>query len=69
MFICIKQRTTSLFLFMFQQLCYSGQNKNFQLKIKIFKNLLFLLKVKESRLPDSKKIWNRTLASAPGIRF
>ena len=25
----IKQRTTALFLFMIQQLCYSRQNKNF----------------------------------------
>ena len=27
-----KQRTTSLFLFMIQQLCYSQQNKNFSIK-------------------------------------
>ena len=33
MFICIKQRTTSLFLFMNQQLCYSRQNKNFSILV------------------------------------
>ena len=32
-FICTKQRTTSLVLFVNQQLCYSRQNKNFSIKL------------------------------------
>ena len=36
MFICIKQRTTSLFLFLIQQLCYSLQNKNFSIIRELF---------------------------------
>ena len=32
MFICIKQRSTSLFLFIIQQLCYSRQNKILSIK-------------------------------------
>ena len=32
-FICTKQRTTSLFLFVNKQLCYSRQNNNFSSKI------------------------------------
>ena len=32
MFICTKQRTTSLFSFMIQHLCYSRQNKNFSIE-------------------------------------
>ena len=40
---CTKQRTTSLFLIVNKQLCYSRQNNNFSIKkIIIFQNLLLL---------------------------
>ena len=34
-FICTKQKTTSLFLFVNKQLCHSRQNKNFSIKLNL----------------------------------
>ena len=40
-FICTKQRTTSLFLFVNKQLCYSRQNKNFSINNVVCKIFFF----------------------------
>ena len=53
MYMCIKQRTTSLFQFMIQQLCYSRQNKTFLINGSLLSNvLIFLLDRRRDKIPN-----------------
>ena len=53
--ICIKQRTTSLFVFMNQQLCYSRQNKNFSIRYVLLEMKIKINKSKTKVLVCTKK--------------